>query len=272
MKDFFSALFLPRPRNNHKAHLLSTKFLVLVITILLIMPIFSSDKKVFINSVLAEISNQELLDLTNKQRVENGLSELKINSQLNQAAVKKAEHMIENDYWAHNSPDGTTPWVFIKDAGYDYVYAGENLARGFNNAEDAVSAWMASPDHRANILSPNYEDVGYSVLAGDLNGESTILIVQEFGSKNNQPIALIDQPKNNQILGFNISPSINIRTNTSFIIVSSIILSFMMLLIFDLLFVRKNKIVRFSGHHLDHGIFLVVIFVVIGIFSMGAVI
>lgn len=270
MKDFFSALFLPKPRNNHKAHLLSTKFLVLIITLLLITPVIS-DQRLLIKSVIAEISNQDLLDLTNKQRAENGLPELKINSQLNQAAMRKAEHMIENDYWAHNSPDGTTPWIFIKDAGYDYVYAGENLARGFNNANDAVSAWMASPDHRANILSPNYEDVGYSVVAGDLNGEQTILIVQEFGSKNNQPVSIVEKPQNNRILGTNIIQGINFRGSVSFAVVSALIFGFVMLLILDLLFVRKNKIVRFSGHHLDHGIFLVAIFIVIGIFSMGAV-
>ena len=86
--------------------------------------------------------------------------------------------MFSKDYWAHNAPDGTTPWVFIKNTGYNYIYAGENLARGFNSASDVINAWMNSPEHRQNVLSPNYQNVGFAVATGTLSGEDTVLVVE----------------------------------------------------------------------------------------------
>jgi len=92
--------------------------------------------------------------------------------------------MLAKNYWAHSSPDGTTPWVFIKNAGYEYLYAGENLARGFSSASDVVNAWMNSKaGHRENLLSPNYDDVGFAVVTGTLAGDETILVVQELGRR-----------------------------------------------------------------------------------------
>ena len=90
--------------------------------------------------------------------------------------------MFAKNYWAHVSPDGTTPWVFIKSAGYSYVYAGENLARGYNTSQDVVTAWMASPEHKQNMLSSNYQNVGFAIVTGNLTGEDTVLVVEMFGS------------------------------------------------------------------------------------------
>lgn len=132
----------------------------------------------------ADISSQQLLDITNQKRQENGISPLTMHGSLSQAAANKASDMLSKDYWAHNSPDGTAPWAFIRATGYNYVYAGENLARGFNNAPDVVNAWMASPEHRKNMLSSNYQNVGFAVVTGKLSGEDTVLIVEMFGSTN----------------------------------------------------------------------------------------
>lgn len=131
--------------------------------------------------ITANISANDLLNLTNQKRAEAGLPLLKMDNALSQAAANKANDMLTKNYWSHNAPDGTTPWVFIKSTGYEYLYAGENLARGFTTAEDAVSAWMASPGHRENILSANYKDVGFAITSGTLTGEETVLIVEEFG-------------------------------------------------------------------------------------------
>ena len=129
------------------------------------------------------MSVEDLLLLTNIQRQQNHLPVLQMNSELAAAAGAKAQNMFAENYWAHNSPSGKTPWDFIRGAGYNYVYAGENLARGFTTAQDTVNAWMASPDHRANILSPNYNDVGFAVAEGSLTGDAdTVLVVEEFGS------------------------------------------------------------------------------------------
>jgi hypothetical protein len=90
--------------------------------------------------------------------------------------------MFSRDYWAHFAPDGTSPWTFIKAQGYNYIYAGENLARGYYTAADVVNAWMESPEHRQNVLSPKYQNVGFAVSTGKLSGEDTVLIVEMLGS------------------------------------------------------------------------------------------
>jgi hypothetical protein len=225
---------------------------------------------------IADISINELLTFTNQKRQENGLPSLSSNSQLEAAAMKKAEDMFAKNYWAHNAPDGTTPWFFIKEAGYNYVYAGENLARGFNSANDVVNAWMASPSHRANLLSKNYKDVGFAVKSGTLNGENTFLVVQEFGSKSYAVAKSPAKPKTvkKKVLGFeapnlmNKIPTFSVSTDIVFIVMMIIIGVF----IADMLYIRRRShIVRFVGHNLDHAIFLLAIIIVIGIFNTGVV-
>lgn len=130
----------------------------------------------------SNISQDALLSITNQKRQEAGLPPLNLNGALSQAAAGKAADMFAKDYWAHIAPDGTTPWVFIKGAGYNYVYAGENLARGFTTPSDVVNAWMASPSHRENMLSSKYSDVGFAAETGRLSGEDTVLVVEMFGS------------------------------------------------------------------------------------------
>lgn len=128
------------------------------------------------------ISVQDLLTYTNMKRQANGLAPVKLNKELSTAANQKAKHMFAQNYWAHVAPDGTTPWVFIKDSGYQYLYAGENLARGFDSGSEVVEAWMNSPTHRENMLSPNYTDIGFAIMPGSLTGSDTVLVVQMFGS------------------------------------------------------------------------------------------
>lgn len=128
-----------------------------------------------------EIDPEIMVNLTNGSRREAGLSELILNTQLASAAEKKADDMFQLQYFEHNSPDGKTPWVFIKSAGYEYVYAGENLAMDFVSAEGVHKALMESSSHRENILNVNYSDVGISVKKGLFKGAETIMVVEMFG-------------------------------------------------------------------------------------------
>lgn len=188
MRDFLHHLFIPRESNNHRARLLHIEPLAFLLLLLFIMNIFTPRIERSYPQVLgitANISISDLVSLTNARRAEGGLAPLTLDNQLSLAASKKAEHMFANNYWAHTAPDGTTPWYFIRNAGYEYLYAGENLARGFTTAPEAMDAWMASPGHRNNIMSPNYKDVGFAVLTGTLAGDETVLIVQMFGSRLN---------------------------------------------------------------------------------------
>lgn len=129
---------------------------------------------------------ENLLVYTNEQRAKYGLQPLVLNTLLNDSAQTKAEHMKLNNYWAHIAPDGTTPWFFFTNAGYSYSKAGENLACGFSDAESVITGWMNSPTHRANILTPEYTEVGFGIVSansyrcGSFNESKQTIIVQHL--------------------------------------------------------------------------------------------
>ena len=131
----------------------------------------------------SDITPEKLIELTNKERRMYGLNELTYSAELSSAALAKANNMLSLQYWDHYGPNGETPWQFIRGAGYDYIYAGENLAKGFSTSEGVVEAWMASPSHKANIVSANYKEIGITAVRGELLGRQTILVVQMFGNR-----------------------------------------------------------------------------------------
>ncbi len=127
------------------------------------------------------ITAETLLVDTNKERTKYHQADLKINGQLSRAAALKAQDMIEKQYWAHTAPDGSTPWKWLHEVGYQYSLAGENLAKDFQSADAVVAAWMASPQHRANVLGA-YNEVGFAVAKGKLAGKDATIIVALYGS------------------------------------------------------------------------------------------
>lgn len=130
----------------------------------------------------SNITVSGLLSNTNSERAGAGKSALSLNSKLNTAAQGKANHMIENDYWAHTSPDGVTPWYWFDYAGYDYVVAGENLAYGFDTSAGVINGWMNSPSHRDNMLNGAYEHVGFGIANGsDYQGGPNTVVVAMYG-------------------------------------------------------------------------------------------
>lgn len=118
-------------------------------------------------------------NLLNADRAKNGLKPLKLNSQLTSLGEKYAKDMIQRNFFSHTNPEGLSPFDRMKNAGITYSYAGENLAIN-TNVNTAETAFMNSSGHRANILSPNYTDVGLGV-AYDAKGSA--YVVQEFISK-----------------------------------------------------------------------------------------
>lgn len=129
----------------------------------------------------SEITPESVVMLTNKAREAQGFKPLSINDHLTQAAQAKAEDMSLYGYFAHTSPNGITPWHWISQSGYNYSYAGENLAIHFTSVEDQERAWMDSVKHRENILNPKYKDIGVAVVTVFDKGEPMILTVQMFG-------------------------------------------------------------------------------------------
>lgn len=181
-----SHIFIPRASNNHKARILHTPYLVvlaLVVVIFQSVLSFGVGGQMRVLGYAANIAPGEVIRLTNEKRAREGLDPLEENAILSQAALAKGTDMLNKDYWAHVSPDGVEPWVFFVKGGYEYRYAGENLARDFSNPASAVEAWMASPSHKENVLSPKYRDIGVAVVEGDLGGVETTIIVQLFGTK-----------------------------------------------------------------------------------------
>jgi hypothetical protein len=190
--------------------------------------------------------------------------------------------MFEDDYWAHVAPDGTQPWDFILGAGYDYVYAGENLAKNFNGSKEVVEAWYASESHRENLLNPNYEEIGFAVVDGILDGYETTLVVQTFGKQRvptylgsasvepveEKPVELIEErapattvnlpaplPRETLVL-----PAIDV-TSASRLINISFGLFLGLLLILDIWYFKKKGIRKISGHTFAHLLFLLFAFV-----------
>jgi len=138
----------------------------------------------------AAYSSGTLVSMTNSERAKNGLGALSVNSALTSAATAKANDMLSKGYFSHTSPDGRTPWDFITAAGYNYTYAGENLAIGYSSASELMSAWINSQTHRDNILNSKFREIGMAVVSGKYNGVETTLVAQEFGAQ----VASEEQP------------------------------------------------------------------------------
>ncbi len=188
---------IPNKNNKYKPYLL--RKVALVIYSLMLVFVNSFGGFLGIDQAQANtITADNIISLTNQERESLGLNTLNSNSQLAAAALAKANDMFEKQYWDHFGPNGETPWQFIRAAGYTYVYAGENLAKGFKTAEGVHEAWMASPTHKANIVSENYKDIGVAVVEGTLFDKQTILVVQMFGNKTTEiysPADDITQPE-----------------------------------------------------------------------------
>lgn len=141
-----------------------------------------------------DISPQVLLAETNGDRSNHREPALQLNNDLMAAAQAKANDMAKHDYWSHVTPSGVQPWTFIMAAGYQYEAAGENLAYGFGSSDQVMTAWMNSPEHRANILDANYQDVGFGT-ANAPNYQGTgpeTIVVAMYG----EPVGMINPSTN----------------------------------------------------------------------------
>lgn len=115
------------------------------------------------NSKKAPIAAQSLYLLINAHRKDAGLSPLSPSPKLEQSAQLKINDMIEKNYWQHTDPTNVESWPLFKQAGYEYLVAGENLSFALNSAWDVFSSWVASPTHNAQLLNPEYEDLGVAI-------------------------------------------------------------------------------------------------------------
>jgi uncharacterized protein YkwD len=176
---------VPHKGNHYRPHLVRLHGITVVLVLAVFMQLaygFVSSGRLEVLGRVSSISASDLLTDTNTQRVNASLPGLKVNAALSAAAFSKAKDMFANNYWAHVSPAGVTPWKWLGDAGYNYDVAGENLAKNYPTAQATVDAWMASPTHRANMLKPTYQDIGFAVVDGTLDGRPTTLVVAYYGT------------------------------------------------------------------------------------------
>lgn len=175
----------PCKENNQRAGIFAGNFLTFFLISILVLKVFALSFLVYFpkSSYFADITKTALVQLTNEERAKLGLPALTENPVLDRAAYLKAQDMLNSGYFSHFSPAGTSPWYWFKLSGYNYRYAGENLAIGFLDSSEVNDAWIDSPSHKANILNNKYKEVGIAVVTGNFQGAQTTIVVQLFGSK-----------------------------------------------------------------------------------------
>jgi len=138
---------------------------------------------------LASVLPGVLATLANEDRAEAGVPTLVEDAHLARAAQMKAEDMAAKGYFSHVDPEGRSPWYWFDKAGYEYAYAGENLAVNFTDSKDVQEAWMNSPTHHANIVKTEYSRIGIGVAQGEYKGKDTTFVVQFFATPKTAAVA-----------------------------------------------------------------------------------
>lgn len=134
---------------------------------------------------------EALLQQINIARSDNGLAAVSENALLDQSAKLKLDDMVAKNYWAHTAPDGTQWYSFIRQAGYIYSAAAENLAYGqfpYNPEQTIVDDWLNSPEHRQNMLASTYTEIGIALeKVRAFNGQEDVyVIVTHYGKPANR--------------------------------------------------------------------------------------
>jgi uncharacterized YkwD family protein len=137
-------------------------------------PLISKDPGTPAHNLTAD--ENYILQQTNVERNNAGLKPLQIDYRLVQTARAKSKDMIANNYFGHQSPTLGSPFDQMKKAGISFQYAGENIA-GNSSAASAMTSWMNSSGHKANILNPNFTHIGIGVVDGGLYGK---MFTQQF--------------------------------------------------------------------------------------------
>jgi len=193
MFTWFKRHFIPHTGNDHRPYLLqgesarTTVVMILLFELFVfLLPTFSLHQNA--QNDVAAVLPVVLATLANEERTQEKLPELAISPVLTRAAELKAQDMATKGYFAHTSPEGKTPWHWLKTAGYNYQYAGENLAINFTDSKDVTAAWMNSPGHKANIVKGVYTEVGTGVATGMYEGRETVFVAQVYASPQSTPV------------------------------------------------------------------------------------
>lgn len=141
-----------------------------------------------------QMLEEDILIRLNAIRSSHGLRPLALSDELRRAAGSHSRLMLADGFFAHQSSDGSPFFVRVKRyyaaAGFDQWSTGENLlyATGEVSAATAINAWLHSPSHRKNMLSPTWREVGIGALhassaGGIFGGAPTAVITMDFGTR-----------------------------------------------------------------------------------------
>lgn len=159
---------------------------LLILTFGILIFLFNSSLPISVQAVESsgKINSQSIIDKHNEIRASFKLNPLTLNQKLENSALKKAKEMIELNCWSHDCPPDKTPWDYFNDEGFEYTYAGENLAQGYFSLEKLIDAWMVSQEHFKNIVKPEFREIGIGIAFGEFLGrKQNIVVVVHFGTE-----------------------------------------------------------------------------------------
>lgn len=180
--------FLPHEGNNFHPHSLHPKRILfyassaILSKVLVVMFVLGLPMTAWLSPDILREQSQKIITLTNNLRTSLSVPTLSESPALDRAAYAKASDMILQQYFAHVGPDKKSLSSWLAGAGYRYSVAGENLALGFNSAEETMTAWQASPTHYANLIDPDFTQIGVSAVSGPYQDVDTTLVAQYFGT------------------------------------------------------------------------------------------
>ena len=184
LKDFF----IPHAENDYKPRSLQPKRLLfhaagaLAIKVIVVILVAYFPLTAWMTPDVSRIEGAKIIALTNDLRKSLSLDTLTENQKLDQAAIKKVDDMLINQYFAHVSPQSFGLEHFLKLASYaNYITVGENLAMGYDNATEVMAAWKNSPTHYSNLVDPNFKEIGVALVGGIYKEQDTVFTAQYFG-------------------------------------------------------------------------------------------
>jgi hypothetical protein len=187
MSKRLTHFFIPHAENNYHPHSLHSAriffygfFGVVVKSVAVIAALLLPDTAFVIPEVIVAEQGR-VIELTNEVRAREGVAPLVYEEKLALSSLYKADDMAELNYFDHVGPDGRRLRDFLRDVGYTYSVAGENLAVGFSSPEAMVQAWVESPTHFANLIDTDFDQIGVGGSVGVYGGFPAIYIVQHFG-------------------------------------------------------------------------------------------
>lgn len=179
--------FIPHQGNNFHPHALHHKRILfygifgIIVKMIAVVTALLLPTTAFVIPEVLVAQQEKVIELTNEVRAREGVLPVTYVEPLGKSSLYKAEDMAEKTYFEHVSPEGKKLRNFLKEVGYNYSVAGENLAVGFSSPEAMVNAWVESPTHFANLIDPDFKDIGVGSAVGMYGKNMAVYVAEHFG-------------------------------------------------------------------------------------------